>query len=118
MDGVPGLSYAGIAPGASFLYRFPVRQSGTYWYHAHSGFQEQTGLYGPIVITARGAERNGTDRDYCVLLSDWSDSDPEHLYATLKRQSDYFNYGKRTALEFLAQCRSRGVAATWRDWSA
>jgi CopA family copper-resistance protein len=117
MDGVPGLSFAGIAPGTTYVYRFPVNQSGTYWYHAHSGFQEQTGLYGPIVITPREGERHPVDRDYCVLLSDWSDSDPEHLYATLKRQSDYFNYGKRTALEFFAQARSRGLAASWQEWS-
>jgi CopA family copper-resistance protein len=116
MDGVPGLSFGGIAPGATYVYRFPVNQSGTYWYHAHAGFQEQTGLYGPIVIAPRGAERFPTDREYCVLLSDWSDSAPEHLYATLKRQSDYFNYDQPTALEFFAQARSHGLQATWREW--
>jgi CopA family copper-resistance protein len=118
MDGVPGLSFDGIAPGGSYVYRFPVRQHGTYWYHAHYGFQEQTGLYGPIVIAPREPERHPTERDYCVLLSDWSDRDPEHLYATLKRQSDYFNYGKGTVLDFLAQSRSRGFSATWHEWSA
>ncbi len=116
MDGVPGVSFAGIAPGETYIYRFPVKQSGTYWYHAHAGFQEQTGLYGPIVIEPRGAQRARSDRDYTVLLSDWSDSDPEHLFATLKRQSDYYNYGKRTVGDFLAEGRTKGWSAALRDW--
>src|SRR6266851_6908188 len=100
MDGVPGLSFNGIGPGETYVYRFKVNQSGTYWYHSHSRFQEQTGLYGPMVIEPRRGERRRVDRDYTVLLSDWSDWNPEHLYATLKRQSDYFNFGKRTVGDF------------------
>lgn len=118
MDGVPGLSFRGIAPGDTYVYRFTVQQSGTYWYHAHSGFQEQTGLYGPIVIEPRIPARQRADRDYTVLLSDWTDSDPEHLYATLKRQSDYYNYGKRTAGDFLAEVHAKGWSAAVRDWGA
>jgi CopA family copper-resistance protein len=109
MDGVPGLSFPGIDPGSTFVYRFKLGQSGTYWYHAHSRFQEQVGLYGPIVIEPAAGERHGSDRDYVLLLSDWSDADPEWLYATLKRQSDYFNYGKRTVGDFFAEVRSRGL---------
>ena len=109
MDGVPGVSFAGIDPGSTFVYRFKVQQSGTYWYHSHSRFQEQTGLYGPIVIEPAGGERHGSDREYIVLLSDWSDADPEWLYATLKRQSDYFNFGKRTAGDFFADVRAHGL---------
>jgi FtsP/CotA-like multicopper oxidase with cupredoxin domain len=90
MDGVPGLSFPGIAPGETYVYRFRVKQFGTYWYHAHTRFQEQSGLYGPIVIEPRGGQGARADRDYTVLLSDWSDSDPEHLFVTLKRQSEYF----------------------------
>ena len=112
MDGVPGLSFEGIAPGETFTYRFPVHQSGTYWYHSHSRFQEQTGLYGPIVIEPRAGERHRADRDYTVLLSDWSDWDPEHLYATLKRQSDYFNFGKRTVGDFFKDVREKGWQST------
>jgi CopA family copper-resistance protein len=112
MDGVPGLSFEGIAPGETFTYRFPVHQSGTYWYHSHSRFQEQTGLYGPIVIEPRAGERHRADRDYTVLLSDWSDWDPEHLYATLKRQSDYFNFGKRTVGDFFKDVRDKGWQST------
>lgn len=118
MDGVPGLSFPGIAPGETFVYRFPVQQSGTYWYHAHSGFQEQTGLYGPIVIEPRTPARHPADRDYTVLLSDWSDSDPEQLFATLKRQSDYYNHAQRTVADFLAAVRTRGWSATLGDWGA
>jgi CopA family copper-resistance protein len=106
MDGVPGLSFDGIAPGSTFTYRFKVNQSGTYWYHSHSRFQEQVGLYGPIVVERRGGERHAADREHVLLLSDWTDRDPEHLYATLKRQSDYYNFNKRTVGDFLADVRA------------
>ncbi|HWU77946.1 MAG TPA: copper resistance system multicopper oxidase [Rhodanobacter sp.] len=109
MDGVPGTSFEGIAPGETFVYRFPVRQSGTYWYHSHTHFQEQTGLYGPIVIEPAGAERYPSDRDYVVMLNDWSDDDPEHIYATLKRQSDYYNFAEPTAPEFFRDVRTLGL---------
>jgi CopA family copper-resistance protein len=115
MDGVPGLSFAGIDPGSTFVYRFKVRQSGTYWYHSHSRFQEQSGLYGPIVIDPLEGERHGSDREHVVLLSDWSDADPEWLYATLKHQSDYFNFGKRTAGNFFAEVRDRGLREALAD---
>ena len=111
MDGVPGLSYMGIAPGATYTYRFRVNQSGTYWYHSHSRFQEQTGLYGAIVIEPRGGERHRADRDYVVLLSDWSDADPEHVYATLKKQSNYYNFAQPTTRDFLRDARSDGMDA-------
>jgi CopA family copper-resistance protein len=115
MDGVPGLSFEGIAPGATFTYRYKVNQYGTYWYHSHSRFQEQTGLYGPLVIERRGGERHSSDREHTVLLSDWTDVDPEHLYATLKKQSDYFNFGKRTVGDFFADAREKGLKETAAD---
>jgi CopA family copper-resistance protein len=118
MDGVPGLSFPGIAPGETYVYRFTVQQSGTYWYHAHSGFQEQTGLYGAIVIEPRTPAPLRADRDYSVLLSDWSDSDPEHVYATLKRQNDYYDRGERTVGDFLAAAHTRGWSAAVSDWGA
>jgi CopA family copper-resistance protein len=111
MDGVPGVSFKGIEPGTTFEYRFPVKQSGTYWYHSHSRFQEQTGLYGALLIEPRNAEHYAANREHVVLLSDWTDSDPERLYRVLKLHSDYFNFGKRTAGDFLSDVRSRG----WRD---
>jgi CopA family copper-resistance protein len=111
MDGVPGLSFDGIPGGGEYVYRFKVNQSGTYWYHAHSRFQEQTGLYGPIVIEPRAGERHRTERDYVVLLSDWTDIDPERIFATLKKRSDSYNFGKRTAGDFARDVRQAG----WLD---
>jgi len=108
-DGVPGISFPGIAPGETFTYRFPVRQSGTYWYHSHSGWQEQTGLYGPLVIEPAGPERHPTARDYVVMLNDWTDENPGHIYATLKRRSDYYNYAQPTAPEFFRDVREQGL---------
>ena len=112
MDGVPGLSFHGIAPGETFTYRFPLRQSGTYWYHAHSGFQEQTGLYGAIVIEPREPAPFAFDREHVVLFSDWTDRDPMALYLKLKRQADYFNYQKRTIGDYVRDVRHDGLAAT------
>ena len=111
MDGVPGISFPGIAPSETFTYRFPVKQSGTYWYHSHSRFQEQSGLYGAIVIDPAGGERHRVDRDHVVMLSDWSDDDPEHIFATLKRQSDYYNFAEPTAPEFFRDVRTMGLQA-------
>lgn len=109
MDGVPGISFAGIPPGETFTYRFPVRQSGTYWYHSHAGFQEQTGLYGPIVVDPAGGERFSAARDYVVMLSDWTDEDPLAIYAHLKKQGDYYNYAEPTAPDFLRDVRAQGL---------
>jgi FtsP/CotA-like multicopper oxidase with cupredoxin domain len=117
MDGVPGLSFPGIDPGSTFVYRFRVKQSGTYWYHSHSRFQEQTGLYGPIIIDPADGERHSSDREHVVLLSDWSDADPEWIYATLKRQSGYFNFGKRTVGSFFADARAHGLGDAVADRS-
>ena len=115
MDGVPGLSFNGIGPGETYVYRFKVNQSGTYWYHSHSRFQEQTGLYGPIVIEPRRGERHRADREHVVLLSEWTDLDPEHVYRTLKRQSNYFNFNRRTVGDFVDDVRKQGWKPTIAD---
>jgi CopA family copper-resistance protein len=115
MDGVPGLSFPGIAPGDTYLYRFPVRQSGTYWYHSHSHFQEQTGLYGAIVIEPKSGYAQPFDRDYVVLLSDWSDEDPDTIVSNLKFQSDYYNYGQRTLGTFVNDVAQKGLDAALSD---
>jgi len=115
MDGVPGLSFPGIDPGETFTYRFPVRQRGTYWYHAHSDFQEQTGLYAPIIIEPAEKDPVACDRDYVVMLSDWTDEDPLTVYANLKQQSDYYNYHQRTAQTFFSDIRKNGLGATLSD---
>ena len=96
MDGVPGISYAGIKPGETFTYRFPVKQNGTYWYHSHSGLQEQLGHYGPLIIDPIEPEPFKYDRDYVVLLSDWTFENPNDVLANLKKFSPYYNYQRPT----------------------
>ncbi|WP_095144354.1 copper resistance system multicopper oxidase [Pseudomonas sp. Irchel s3b6] len=115
MDGVPGLSFQGIAPDSLYEYRFTLHQNGTYWYHSHSGLQEQAGVYGPLVIDARDPEPFEYDRDYVVMLSDWSDQAPEHLMHTLKKQSDYYNRHKRTVGDFIEDVSRDGWATTVAD---
>ncbi|MFV3334135.1 copper resistance system multicopper oxidase [Pseudomonas sp. NY15437] len=114
-DGVPGISFPGIKPGETFTYRFTVKQSGTYWYHAHSDFQEIEGLYGPLVIEPKAREPYRYDREYTLLLADWHDTRPETVYANLKKQSDYYNRNQRTLGDFIADASANGVMATLRD---
>jgi len=115
MDGVPGLSFAGIRPGDSFEYEFTVRQSGTYWYHSHTVFQEPTGMYGPLIIDPLEPDPFTYDRDYVVMLSDWSDDRPEQIYARLKKLSHYYNFQQRTIADVGRDVRETGLAATWRQ---
>jgi CopA family copper-resistance protein len=111
MDGVPGISFPGIAPGETSVYRFPVKQSGTYWYHSHSGFQEQMGMYGAIIIEPRRRDAIRADRDYVVQLSDWTDEKPMRVFDKLKMQSNYFNFNQLTAGDFFRDARSAGFRA-------
>lgn len=106
MDGVPGVSFPGIRPGETFHYEFPVRQSGTYWYHSHSGLQEQQGHYGPIVIDPAGADPVAYDREHVVVLSDWTFLHPHQLIARLKQQAGYFNRNKPTLVDRLEMSAS------------
>ena len=92
MDGVPGLSFEGIAPGGRFTYRFPVKQNGTFWYHSHSGYQEQTGISGAIIIEPQSTDPDPADREYVVFLSDWTDMNPHSILSNLKQDSSYYNY--------------------------
>lgn len=115
MDGVPGLSFQGIAPDGMYEYRFQVKQHGTYWYHSHSGFQEQVGVYGPLVIDPKEPEPFQYDRDYVVMLSDWTDEDPARVMAKLKKQSGYYNRHKRTVGDFIDDVSENGWAATLAD---
>jgi CopA family copper-resistance protein len=115
MDGVPGLSFHGIRPSETYVYRFKVRQGGTYWYHSHSGFQEQRGLYGPLVIDPMEPEPFKYDREHVVMLTDWTDESPERVFAKLKKQSDYYNRDQRTVVDFFRDVRSRGLSATLSD---
>ena len=115
MDGVPGLSFHGIRPGETYVYRFKVRQAGTYWYHSHSGFQEQLGLYGPLVIEAREPEPFKYDREHVVMLTDWTDEDPQRVFAKLKKRSDYYNFNQRTVGDFFRDVRNQGLKKTMAD---
>ncbi len=114
MDGVPGISFQGIPPGETFVYRFEVKQTGLYWYHSHTGFQEQTGMYGAIIIESARGDAIQADRDYVVQLSDWTDEDPMTVFGKLKKQSDYYNFNQLTAQDFFRDV-SAGSFRTARD---
>jgi len=107
MDGVPGISFDGIKPGATFTYKFTVVQSGTFWYHSHSGFQEQTGIYGAIIIEPK-EEILQYDREYVISLSDWSDEKPDSIYRKLKISADYYNFKQRTVGDFFDEVKELG----------
>ena len=111
MDGAAGISFEGIPPQTRFTYQFKVQQSGTYWYHSHSGMQEQLGLYGAIVIEPKTGETLITDRDYVVQLSDWTDEDPLTVFAHLKKQSDYYNFNQPTVMDFFRDIQNQGLTA-------
>lgn len=115
MDGVPGLSFKGIEPGGVYVYQFKLNQHGTYWYHSHSGLQEQQGVYGPLVIDPREPEPFTYQRDYVVMLTDWTDEDPASLMKTLKKQSDYYNFHKPTVGDFIKDVAEKGWSATAAD---
>ena len=96
-DGVPGVSFPGIRPGETFVYDIPpIRQTGTYWWHSHSGLQEQAGHYGPIVVEPAGSDPVQADRDYILLLSEFTPLHPHAIMAKLKKGEEYFNYQKTT----------------------
>ena len=116
MDGVPGISFAGIKPNTTFQYQFDVQQNGSYWYHSHSGFQEQTGHIGPIIIDPKDGDI-GADREHVILLSDWTIEDPQSVFRHLKVSEGYYNYQQRTLSDTIADIKSQGLAATWQQRS-
>lgn len=119
MDGAPGFGFAGIKPGETFSYRFKIQQSGTYWYHSHSDLQEQAGLYGPIIIEPTRPEPYKYDRDYVIMLSDWTDQAPRTVMSKLKKQSDYYNYSQQTVADFFREANAQGWDAALQnrlDW--
>lgn len=122
MDGVPGFNgFKGIAPNGDFVYRFKVKQNGTYWYHAHSKGQEQDGLYGPLVIYPKGkipvAAHEKTDRDYVVMLSDFHNSSSDSIMKNLKKSPEYYQNRRETLSDVLKQVKTQGLKATWQDRS-
>jgi len=120
MDGVPGVSFNGIPPGETFVYRFKVGQAGTYWYHSHSGFQEQTGMYGTIIIDGLEERTDVAERDYVIQVSDWTDDDPMKVFARLKKQGDYYNFNQPTAVDFFRDVSTEGLLSAFskrRMWN-
>lgn len=115
MDGVPGLSFHGIRPGETYAYHFTVKQYGTYWYHSHSGFQEQQGVYGAIIIDPLKPAPFAYDREHVIVLSDWTDEDPSRVFRKLKKQSDYYNRNQRTVGDFIRDVKRDGLGATLAD---
>ena len=107
MDGVPGISFPGIPARSTFVYEFPVRQSGTYWYHSHSGLQEQVGHYGPMIIDPAGADPVAYDREHVILLSDWSFLHPHQIFSRLKQEGGFFNRQKETLFGRRSESLSR-----------
>ncbi len=101
-DGVPGVSFPGIKPRSTFVYEFPIRQSGTYWYHSHSGMQEQLGHYGPIVIDPAGEDPIRSDREHVIVLSDHSQMSPEAILRKLKADPGHFNFQRQTLAGLLS----------------
>ncbi len=112
MDGVPGVSFPGIKPGETFVYQFPVMQAGTYWYHSHSGLQEQLGHYGPIVIEPKDTDPVAFDREYVIVLSDWTFENPHRVFAKLKKMSDTYNIQQRTVGDFFDDVEAKGLDRT------
>jgi CopA family copper-resistance protein len=109
MDGVPGISFDGIRPGETYVYRFQVRQAGTYWYHSHSAFQEQRGVYGPLVIEPRTPAPPQYDREHVVLLSEWTDENPARIFAKLKKRPHYYSVNRRTLGDLIHDARRKGL---------
>jgi L-ascorbate oxidase len=114
-DGVPGISYDGIAPGETFTYRFPIVQTGTYWFHSHSGFQEPDGAYGSIIIEPEKREPFRYDREYVIQLTDAHPHSGNRIMRNLKMSSDYYNRQQRTLLDFIADARQDGLGAALSD---
>jgi CopA family copper-resistance protein len=115
MDGVPGITFPGIKPGEIFTYEFALPQNGTYWYHSHSGLQEQSGHYGPIIIEPAGNEPISSDREYVLVLSDWTFLHPHVVFAKLKKDSGMFNFQRRTMADFIRDGRENGFGPTLAD---
>ena len=116
MDGVPGVSFPGIKAGESYHYEYDVQQSGTYWYHSHSGLQEQLGHFGPLVIDPADGDI-GADREHVIILSDWTFEDPDEVFRNLKVAEGYYNYQQRTLGDTFDDIRRQGLAKTWQERS-
>lgn len=115
MDGVPKISFPGIKPGETFTYQYTLEQSGTYWYHSHSRFQEQTGVYGPIIIDPKESDEIPYDREFIIMLSDWSFENPETIFRNLKLMGDYYNFQRQTVGDFIKDSSKEGFMKTLKN---
>jgi CopA family copper-resistance protein len=115
MDGVPKVSFPGIPKGETFTYRYRLKQSGTYWYHSHTRFQQQTGMYGPLIVDPIEPDPYGYDREYVVMLSDWTFEDPDRIFSKLKMESHYYNYQRRTVVDFFKDSSQTGFRKTLEE---
>lgn len=117
-DGVPHVTTPPILPGKTHTFEFELRHSGTYWYHSHTHLQEQSGVYGSIVVTPRGGEPVKADREQVLLLSDWTDLDPHEVQRMLMRGSDYFGLMRRNSQSILGAAQ-KGMLKDYfkREWS-
>ena len=116
MDGVPGVSFAGIKPGETFVYKFRIKQYGTYWYHSHSPGQEQAGVYAPMIFDPIETDPVKYDREYVVVLSDWTFMPERTMIGKLKKQSGYFNFQQRTMGEFVSDVKEYGWKPTLENY--
>lgn len=116
MDGVPGVSFPGIDAGKTFEYRYTPHQNGTYWYHSHTGTQEQVGVYGPMIIDPAKPDPVEYDREYIVMFSDWTFESPQSIMRKLKAQGDYFNYQQQTLGTFIKDAKEKGLSNAWDEY--
>lgn len=117
MDGVPGVTFAGIGAGQTFTYRLPIKQNGTYWFHSHTGLQEQVGVYGPIILDPADRDPVGYDREHVVMLSDWTFDNPMGLIAKLRKHAGYYNFSKLTASDYMKLAQAEGRRPSLVDTS-
>ncbi len=116
MDGVPGINFNGIKPNETYEYHFLVKQYGTYWYHSHSFFQEQTGSYGPIIIDPKDEDPIKYDREHVIVLSDWAFENPDDIFRNLHKVEGYYNYQKRTIFDLIENMKKEGKEKALREW--
>ena len=115
MDGVPGISYPGIAAGETFTYQFPIVQTGTYWFHSHTGFQEPDGAYGAIIIEPKDGEPFAFDREYVVQLADKHHHHGDRIMRNLKQMPDYYNRKQQTLFDFFKESEEQGFSRAWAE---
>ena len=115
MDGVPGISFGGIPAGETFVYHYPVTQNGTYWYHSHSGLQEQLGHFGPLIIDPAEPEPFDYEREHTIMLSDWTFENPYKLLGRLKKRANYYNYQRQTLGDLVDEAKESGLGDALAD---